>query len=178
MREAFHVQLHEDSVNGETHYAAANEPLLPAEFADRVLGFRSLHNFRAKSRLLRPKFTDASNGSHSIAPDDFATIYNIHAAYNSGVTGAGQQIAVVGQTDIQLQDIRAFRAASGLPPSDPQVILVPGSTDPGLSTGDIDEAYSDGFPRCASKWQSSSVPCVEPRLPLVRLPGLHGDVRL
>jgi subtilase family serine protease len=142
MREAFHLQIHEYFVNGETHYAAANEPLLPPEFAGRVLGFRSLHNFRAKSRLVRPKFTDTT-GLHAVAPDDFATIYNVHAVYNSSVTGAGQQIAVLGQTDIQLQDIRAFRAASGLPASDPQVILVPGSTDPGLSSSDIDEASLD-----------------------------------
>jgi subtilase family serine protease len=142
MREAFHLQVHEYFVNGETHYAAATEPLVPPEFANRVLGFRSLHNFRAKSRLVRPKFTDTT-GSHAVAPDDFATIYNIHAVYNSGLTGAGQQIAVLGQTDIQVQDIRAFRAAGGLPAIDPQVILVPGSTDPGVSIGDIDEASLD-----------------------------------
>src|SRR5262249_11554079 len=62
MQEAFHLQVHEYFVNGETHYAAANEPLVPAEFANRVLGFRSLHNFRAKSRLVRPKFTDTTTG--------------------------------------------------------------------------------------------------------------------
>jgi subtilase family serine protease len=143
MRESFNLRIHEYFVNGETHYAAANEPSVPAEFADRVLGFRALHNFRAKSHLLKPKFTDITSGLHALAPDDFATIYNVHAAYNSGVTGAGQKIAIMGQTDIQLQDIRAFRAAGGLPASDPQVILVPGSTDPGISAGDVDEASLD-----------------------------------
>jgi subtilase family serine protease len=143
MREAFNLRIHEYFVNGQTHYAAANEPSVPAEFADRVLGFRSLHNFRAKSRLRKPKFTDTTTGLHALAPDDFATIYNIHAVYNNGVTGAGQKIAIMGQTDIQLQDIRAFRAAGGLPASDPQVILVPGSMDPGISNGDIDEASLD-----------------------------------
>src|SRR5262249_15838536 len=111
MRDAFNLRIHEYFVNGEMHYAAANEPMLPAGFVNRVLGFRALHNFRVKSRLVRAKFTDTTTGSHAIAPDDFATIYNVHAAYNSGLTGAGQHIAVMGQTDIQVQDIRAFRAA-------------------------------------------------------------------
>ncbi len=143
MREAFNVRIHEIVVNGETHYAAANEPVVPAEFANRVLGFRSLHNFRAKSRMLKPKFTDAASGMHAIAPDDFATIYNVHAAYNNGITGAGQKIAVVGQTDIQLQDIVSFRVAGGLSATDPQIIQVPGSPDPGLLSGDVDEASLD-----------------------------------
>lgn len=38
---------------------------------------------------------------------------------------------VIGQSDIDLNDIRAYRAAFHLPPNDPQVILVPGSLDLG-----------------------------------------------
>jgi subtilase family serine protease len=93
--------------------------------------------------MIRPKLTDSTNNTHAIAPDDFATIYNVRGAYSSSLTGAGQKIAVVGQTDIQLQDIRAFRAAAGLSASDPQIVLVPGVTDPGIVDGDVDEASLD-----------------------------------
>jgi subtilase family serine protease len=143
LREAFNLRIHEYVVNGEVHYAAANEPSVPAEFEHLVLGFRSLHNFRAKSRIIRPRLTDNTTNTHALAPDDIATIYNVRGAYSSSLTGAGQKIAVVGQTDFQLQDIRAFRAAAGLSASDPQVILVPGVTDPGIVDSDVDEASLD-----------------------------------
>src|SRR5262245_20464724 len=103
LREAFNLRIHEYVVNGNVHYAPANEPSVPAEFANVVLGFRSLHNFRAKSRMIRPRLTDNTNNVHALAPDDFATIYNVRGAYSSSLTGAGQKIAVIGQTDIQLQ---------------------------------------------------------------------------
>jgi subtilase family serine protease len=143
LAESFNVRIHEYAVNGETHYATATEPSVPAAFGNAVLGFRGLHNFRARPRMLKSRFTSNITGYHYIVPDDFATIYDLHAIYNSGITGAGQKIVVVGQSDIQLQDIRAFRNAAGLPANDPQVIVAAGSRDPGIVTGDVDESSLD-----------------------------------
>jgi subtilase family serine protease len=143
MERAFNVQIHEYVVNGKTHYASATEPIVPAAFADRILGFRSLHNFRPKPRLVNAKFTSNITGNHFIAPDDWATIYDVQGLYTIGITGAGQKIAIMGVSDIELGDIHSFRNASGLPANDPQVVLVPGTTDPGVVTGDVDEASLD-----------------------------------
>jgi subtilase family serine protease len=143
MERAFNVQIHEYAVNGKTHYATATEPVVPAAFADRVLGFRSLHDFRPKSRLVKANFTSSISGNHFITPDDWATIYDAQALYKSGITGAGQKIAIMGVSDIELGDIRSFRAASGLPANDPQIVLVPGSKDPGVVDGDVNEASLD-----------------------------------
>jgi subtilase family serine protease len=144
MESAFQTKIHEYAVNGETHYATATEPSVPRALAKVVLGFRSLHDFRPKPRgIVKPKFTSSATGNHFIVPDDFATIYSLHDLYNNGIDGTGQKIAVMGQTDIQLQDIRTFRSLSGLPARDPQVILVPGSKDPGVVNGDIGEADLD-----------------------------------
>lgn len=144
MESAFHTQIHEFAVGGEPHYASATEPSVPRALADIVLGFRSLHNFQPKHRgIVKPKFTSSATGNHFLAPDDFATIYDLHNLYNTGIDGTGQEIAVMGQTDFQVQDIRTFRQLSGLPPSDPQVILVPGSKDPGVVDVEIGEADMD-----------------------------------
>ena len=143
MERAFNVQIHEYVVNGKTHYASATEPRVPAAFANRVLGFRSLHDFRPKSRLVKAKFTSSISGLHFITPDDWATIYDAHGVYNSGITGAGQKIAIMGVSDIELGDIHSFRNASGLPANDPQTVLIPGSTDPGVVDGDVVEASLD-----------------------------------
>src|SRR5262245_1425067 len=49
----------------------------------------------------------------------------------------------MGQTNILQSDVQTFRSVSGLPASTMQVVLVPGSTDPGIVKGDIDEANLD-----------------------------------
>ena len=143
MEGAFNTRIDEFAVNGESHFAAVNEPAVPRALAGKVLAFRSLHNFRPRAHGIKNRFTSNISGYHFIAPDDFATIYDLHKLYDSGITGAGQKIAIMGQSDIQLQDIRTFRSVSGLPASDPQIVLVPGSKDPGVVSGDVDESSLD-----------------------------------
>ncbi len=62
---------------------------------------------------------------------------------NQGIDGTGQTIAIMGQTDLIPADISTFRSLSGLPATTVTSILVPGSSDPGISPGDIDEANLD-----------------------------------
>src|SRR5262249_6523443 len=147
---ALHTSIHQYNVNGETYYANGAEPSVPAAIANVVLGFRSLNNFRLRPRPNQrsvmapsPQFTSNLSGNHFLSPSDFATIYNLNALYAAGIDGRGQSIVIAGQTDIDLNDIRAFRSASGLPASDPVVVLVPGSADPGLVKGDLGEADLD-----------------------------------
>ncbi len=147
VQSAFHTQIHEYDISGETHHANAEEPALPAAFAGVVLGVRGLNDFKPKPRAtvrhIRPNFTSSISGNHFLAPDDFATIYDLKPLYSSGVDGTGVNIAVMGQTDVTMSDIDTFRAVSSLPKNDPRVVLVPGSADPGIVTGDIDEADLD-----------------------------------
>src|SRR5206468_10466370 len=75
------------------------------------------------------------------APDDLAAIYNLTALYNAGIDGTGQKLAIVGQTDITLSDLAAFRSIFGLPPKAPQLVLFGG--DPGVRTDDREEAHLD-----------------------------------
>ncbi|MGB9103585.1 MAG: S53 family peptidase, partial [Terriglobales bacterium] len=137
-------------VNGETHYANVSDPKLPWPLANVVAGIRGLNDFRPKPRggvgrtSPRPQFTSSFPPFRNfLAPDDFATIYNLKPLYNSGIDGTGQKIAVMGQTDLILSDIATFRSVSGLPASAPTVVLVPGSRDPGVVNGDIGEADLD-----------------------------------
>jgi subtilase family serine protease len=146
---AFGTPIHHYLVNGETHYANLSDPKLPWPLANVVSGIRGLDDFRPKPRggvgrtSPRPRFTSSISGSHFLVPDDFATIYNLKPLYTSGIDGTGQKIAVMGQTDLILADIATFRSLSGLPASAPTVVLVPGSADPGIRNGDIDEANLD-----------------------------------
>ncbi|HME32833.1 MAG TPA: S53 family peptidase [Terriglobales bacterium] len=162
VEEAFHTQIHHYVVNGQTHYANATEPSIPSALAVVVTAVGSLHNFAPKPRLVRPnpRVTSTQTGKHFVAPGDYYTIYDINPLFNTGIDGTGQSIAVMGQTDlynctlpgftntpcpaadvVANADIITFRSLAGLSAPNIQVQLV--TTDPGLSTSDVDEANLD-----------------------------------
>ncbi len=144
---AFQTPIHQYEANGEQHFANASDPVLPKPLSGVIEGIRGLNDFRPKPRLIRsrgsvqPHFTSNISGNHFLVPDDFATIYDVQPLYGSGVDGAGQKIAIAGQSDIALKDIEAFRSAAGLAPNNPQVIL--DGADPGTNSGDESEADLD-----------------------------------
>jgi subtilase family serine protease len=152
MASAFQTEIHRYEVDGETHFANASEPSVPAAFAGVVAEVRGLDDFRPKppratvKSMVKPvgkaspDFT-TSSGVHYLAPDDIATIYDIAPLYTAGFNGTGQKLAIAGQTDINLSDIRAFRAQFNLAANDPQLVLY--GPDPGLSKNDEVEADLD-----------------------------------
>jgi len=151
---AFHTQIHHYLVEGTMHYANAIEPTLPSAFRGVVMAIGGLNDFRPKPhsvvRNVYPRFTSDISGKHFLAPDDFATIYDIQGLYSSGINGSLEAIAVMGQTDLSTDsnhnnqyDVQTFRSVSNLPPVDLQVILVPGQSDPGSNNAEQDEANLD-----------------------------------
>jgi uncharacterized protein (TIGR03437 family) len=145
---AFGTEIHRYQVNGQTHFANSNNPSIPAELANVVAGIRGLSDFHPQPRLrketlpVNPQMTTAA-GNHHIVPDDFATIYNVAPLFQAGVDGTGQNLVVVGQTDINTSDIQAFRSKFNLPAINLQRVLVPGQGNPGISQGDLQEADLD-----------------------------------
>ena len=150
---AFQTPVHQYLVNGKMHYANAAEPSLPSAFRGVVIAVSSLNNFRPRPySVVHPHFTSDVSGKHFLAPDDFATIYNVQGLYNSGLDGSGVSIAVMGQTDLSTDsnhngqyDVQTFRSVSlpKLPAVNLQVVLVPGQSDPGSDAPDQDEANLD-----------------------------------
>jgi subtilase family serine protease len=138
---AFHTSIHHYlTSDGKTHFANASDPVLPSALQGMVAGIRGLNDLHPKPHA-RPHFTSSISGNHFLTPDDFATIYDIQPLYGAGIDGTGQKIAIVGQSDIALSDIEAFRTAAGLPQNDPQVILT--GTDPGIQSDDESESDLD-----------------------------------
>ncbi len=146
---AFQTEVHSYLVDGETHFANATEPSVPAAIGSLVKGIRGLNDFRMKPRLrparVKPKYNSTYCGEHCLAPDDFATIYDVTPLYAAGINGAGQKIAIAGQIEVLLSDIQQFRSMFNLPANDPQMVLVPGSPNPGsnASSGDLSESDLD-----------------------------------
>jgi len=93
-------------------------------------------HFNRKTREF--SFTD---GSHAMAPADFAKIYNVQPLYDAGIDGTGQTIAIVGRSQIDPQNVTDFRSLLGLPANDPEIIL--NGDDPGQTQQDMPEALAD-----------------------------------
>jgi len=165
VRQVLGAEMHRFRVNGQDHWANTGDPQIPAALAPVVAGFVSLNNFPRKpltrqmgtfsrSKLtgeVQPLFTyPTSCGSGSgtcyyiaLGPTDFATIYNVLPLWNAATPtdGTGVTIAVVGETNINLQDVADFRQMFGLPANAPNIIL--NGPDPGITSFDENEADLD-----------------------------------
>ena len=178
--EAFHAPIHSYLVNGEQHWANANDPSIPTALTPAVAGVASLHNFYPKAANhvtktgasakvgggtspVRPQYTTSGDcadftetSCFLLGPADLATIYSVPT---STLTGAGETIAIVSDSDIFLQDVNDFRCVFGITPTcltypanPPQNVTVTETgTAPGL-TGDEVEAILD------VEWSSAVAP--------------------
>jgi subtilase family serine protease len=147
VEKAFQTQIHHFEVNGRAHMANLSDPSIPQALSPVVKGVVALNNFPKHSMMHRvgsfkrdlatgqvqPQFTytDLNGTFYGVGPADFAKIYNIPP----GADGTGQSIAVVGQSNINMQDVRDFRTMFGLAANDPQIIL--NGPDPGIVGPDM-----------------------------------------
>jgi uncharacterized protein (TIGR03437 family) len=143
VQNAFGTAIHRYQVNGQMHYANATDPTIPAALSPLVAGIRGLDDFRPKPKMVkaRPNWT-IGRSEYVLAPDDFATIYDIAPMYSAGTNGTGQKIAIVGQSTISSSDIKHFWTTFGLTSVNLTQIQVP-RENPGLSQGDVDESSLD-----------------------------------
>jgi subtilase family serine protease len=86
------------------------------------------------TRLI-PKTTYVNQFDDSVedlSPYDYATIYNIMPLWNSGITGTGVKIAIIGVSDVAPTDVALFRSTFGLPAA--PLNTIHNGTDPGYDT--------------------------------------------
>jgi subtilase family serine protease len=113
---AFHTSIHNLSVKGVPHLANVSDPQVPAAVAPAIAGIVSLSDFRPH-KMSRPKYTFTSQGyqTWAVVPADMAIIYDFNPLFAKGITGAGQTIAVIEDTDLySSQDWTTFRSTFGL----------------------------------------------------------------
>jgi len=165
VRTAFHTEIHNLSVDGVAHVANMSDPQIPEALAPAVRGVVSLHDFDPRSmNRPRPQYTYTSQGytMQAVTPSDLATIYNLNPLFAAGVTGKGQTIAVIEDSDLyRTTDYTTFRSAMGLSAytSGSMTTLHPagpsGSAsclDPGVVGGNDAETTLD------AEWASAAAP--------------------
>jgi uncharacterized protein (TIGR03437 family) len=152
---AFGTEIHRYLINGELHFSNATNPSIPTALSGVIFAIHGLNDFKLKPAIrrrpaiaqwvARPAYLDPNLcGGYCLAPSDFATIYDFNPLYNSGINGAGQKLAIVGQTEINPVDLSTFRAFFDLPAGAPTMIPVPNDPpNPTYSNGDLAEAELD-----------------------------------
>ena len=137
VRDAFHIEIHNYAIDGANHIANASDPQIPAALEPVIAGFASLHDFMPHPLMQkagtvqkdpksghwmpvgwRPWFASPYLGNqlNDVSPADFAVIYNLNPlrALSTPITGAGQTIVVLEDTDMNAADWNTFRTAFGL----------------------------------------------------------------
>jgi len=152
VRNTFHTEIHQYEVTGKSYFANATDPQIPAALGAVISGIVSLHNFPIQSHLhpfgsfqkslktgeTKPLFTfpGCYTNCFAVGPADFATIYNTAPLLSGSpkIDGTGQGIAIVGQSNINPQDILDFRNMFGLPPNFAASNVILNGPDPGINS--------------------------------------------
>jgi subtilase family serine protease len=120
---AFDAPLHNLSVNGKAHLANVNDPDIPAALAPVVAGVAKLNDFMPHALNLRRAASHA-DGRKGVATGgftaylgaaDLAAIYNFNPLFKAGITGKGQTIVLIEDTNqYSASDWATFRSVLGL----------------------------------------------------------------
>ncbi|HEX3821883.1 MAG TPA: S53 family peptidase [Candidatus Sulfotelmatobacter sp.] len=117
VRDAFQTEIHYLQVKSETHISNMSDPKIPAALAPGVMGIVSLNDFRPHQNYRKKTdFTTILNGStfYLVVPGDLATIYNLNPLFSEGISGQGQTIVLIEDSDMRANDWHAFRQTFGL----------------------------------------------------------------
>ncbi len=122
VRKTFQMEIHRLEVKGEKHIGNISDPRIPAALAPVITGVVALHDFRPHTmhHLRKPNteftFTDAfGNPNYAVVPADLATIYNLNPLFTAGISGQGQTIVLIEDSDVfSASDWTTFRSTFGL----------------------------------------------------------------
>ena len=157
VREALHTEIHKYVAGDTNFYANDREISVPESIASRVRNFAPLNSYPATSYLanagkakvsrhtdgLTPQLTMTVNNApfYALAPEDFATQYDLGPVYKAGTDGSGQTIGIIGVTNINLELVNAYRSFFNLPADHTQIVV--DGEDPGDGIGPNVEAFLD-----------------------------------
>lgn len=161
VKSAFHTEIHRIAARFTLHIANMSDPRIPESLAPVVAGVVSLHDFMPHPNFRRrPAYTFPSGGStyEAVVPADLATIYNLTPLFAAGITGKGETVVVIEDTEVySAANIATFRSKFGLASyggsfTQTQPAGASACSNPGVIAGNEVEATLD------AEWAGASAP--------------------
>lgn len=115
--EALHTEIHYLDVGGELHFANMSDPKIPEALAPAMVGVVSMNDFKPQPMYERANYTWAGcsfGNCYTLVPADIQTIYDITPLYTGGVTGTGQTVVVVEDSNSYGSDWSTYQSTFGL----------------------------------------------------------------
>ncbi len=154
----FHVRLNTyRAPGGQTYYANATSPLLPAALTGFVVSINGLNDIVRWHHPPQPQRHPAARGANAAptclgqsagyyTPGQIASAYNLNGLYSQGYHGEGQTIALFELSPYSQADLSAYAACYGgsRTPVYPMIIdggpppPLPGQTDQGVVEVELD----------------------------------------
>ncbi len=162
MRAAFGVDVHRIQVGNAVHIANISNPKVPVALADVLVGPVEIHDFKAnpkfKHAIKTPKYT-VGGGYELVVPGDLQTIYNITPVYTQGITGTGQTIGLIEDSDVYSQDdFNVFRKTFGLARAYPHGTLTQLHPTGADACADPGHNSADGEATLDAEWATAAAP--------------------
>lgn len=173
VKAAFAAPLHRLSVNGKERFANLSDPSIPVALAPVVAGVAKLNNFmphamnhpRPAARLPNLKTNGNGGGGYNyLSAADLATIYNFNPLFHAGITGKGQTIVLIEDTDqYSVGDWTVFRKVMGMTRTYPYASLTqshPAGSSTCLAPGiDYNSANGDDIEAAIDiEWATAAAP--------------------
>jgi subtilase family serine protease len=143
---------------------------IPAALAPLVQGLVSLDGVLSMPALTQPQAVSVTaaelasqtasqtlpSRAEALTPQLAAQLLHFDALHKSGLTGAGESIAIAARSNVRESDVADFRAAFGLPAS--ALKILPNGTDPGLAP---DQTKDQAEATMAASWVGAAAPAAQ-----------------
>jgi subtilase family serine protease len=150
VEQTFQTHVHLTATRAGTRLALVDAIAVPAALRPLIHGLVSLDAQVASPAVTTPQPVDTTaaelarvnSAAHAeaLTPQLGAQLLHLDSLHSAGSTGAGETIAIAARSNVQPQDVAAFRAAFGLPASAVQIRL--NGYDPGHTSDEADAVLS------------------------------------
>jgi subtilase family serine protease len=161
--QAFHTQVSSVVTAGGTRAVLVQGISVPAALVPVVQGLISLDGALSSPALTTPQTVAVSaaelaaetspNNAEALTPQLIAQLLHLDTLHSAGINGAGESIAIAARSNVNSQDVAAFRAAFAFPAT-PLTVIPNG---PGLDS-ETGAASDQAEATLAASWAGAAAP--------------------
>jgi hypothetical protein len=162
VEQAFHTHVDSVVTSDGPRLLLSEGISIPSALAPLIQGLVSLDGVLSTPALTQPQAVSVTavelasqsasqmlpSRAEALTPQIAAKLLRFDVLHKSGLTGAGESIAIAARSNVRESDVADFRAAFGLPASALKVL--PNGTDPGLTADQAEATMSTSWAAAAA----------------------------